>query len=290
MTQEVLEQQVAEPTADDLRNAEQAAFEAVFSAGSAEEAPAAESPAEENKPELDESSVEVSEGDATEEPEEELGIPAAKVREYLAEVEDFKQHRDRLYGMVGSLKQQLQQVSERAQQQVQPSGVKFSAESLKRMRSEYPELADLLAEDLSEAISVGGNVPSPVFDPSQLAPLFEQREAALTDRLQRQYEAKLLTLAHPDWQEVAQSADFKLWKGMLAPELRDRLDSSVDSYEISQGLSAFKDWKEQQVHRNVSKKQRLERAVQPSGVPATSDTATEYDDFLSGFAKVRGTS
>lgn len=291
MTQEVMEEGIAEPTAEELQQTEQAAFEAGFSGASGEEPPAEEAPVEDAEPD-----TEPEETPAEDAPEEEIaGLPASKVRELLARVSDqdqkikeYEQHRDRLYGMVGSLKQELQKV---ASQPAQAGGVKLDAAAFKRMRNEYPELADLLAQDLSEAISVGGGGASAAaFDPRQLDPILAQREQAVREQIQRETEARFLAMAHPDWREVATSAEFKLWKEMLAPEVRTALDTSWDSQVIGQGLTEFKAWQQQQRSRSTSKKERLARAVQPTGVPATSDTATELDAFLAGFNAVRGVS
>lgn len=290
MTQEVV-QQDAEQTAEQLQQNEQAAFEAGYSQASGEEQPpVAEAPVE-SEPVQEE--AEVAEGTTAEE-DEIAGLPVSKVREYLADVAEMKrqlaeseQHRDRLYGSLGSLKQQLQELASKPVQ-ANAGGVKLTANTFKRLSGEYPELANLLVEDLSDTVFEPGVQP-PAFDVAQLEPMLTQRDAALADSISRKYEARLLALAHPDWKATATSTEFKLWKDMQDPEVRQTLETSWDSQVLGEGLQAFKDWRAQQQAKTVSKKQRLERAIQPSGVPATSDTATEYDAFLQGFKQARGT-
>lgn len=311
MTQEVLDQEVAEPTAEQLQQEEQAAFEAGFSSASGDEPPAAEPP-EQVDPET------VLETEQQEElaPEEEpilpeFGMTASQVREYLAEVSDLRkfrqetdQHRDRLYGMVGSLKQQLQEVSSKssaAPRELSPADMaELEAAFKEEIAGEYPELGELSSRGMSKAFSLFikklGVAPAVAPSaPAQAVP--EAPTAAIAppinvDEIERRVEQKLhvnlLAREHPDWRDVATSTDFKLWKDGLPAEQRQLLDTSWDSGVISQGLSAFKQWYQQQTQRVSSKKQRLERAIQPSGVPATSDTATDYDAFLAGFSNVRG--
>ena len=297
MTQDVIDQQDAEPTAEQLQQDEQAAFEAGYSQASGEEQPPViETPVESKPVEKAADVVEEAVEETTDE-DEIAGLPVSKVREYLADVAEMKrqlaeseQHRDRLYGSLGSLKQQLQELASKPQQ-ASAGGVKLTAATFKRLSGEYPELANLLAEDLSETVfDNGGAQPAPAFDAAQLEPMLTQRDAALAERLSRQYEAKLLSLAHPDWKATASSTEFKLWKDMQEPEVRQTLENSWDAQVLGEGLQAFKDWRAQQQAKTVSKKQRLERAIQPSGVPATSDTATEYDAFIQGFKQARGTS
>lgn len=293
MTQDVIDQQDAEQTAEQLQQNEQAAFEAGYSQASGEEQPpVVEAPVESEV--VEEVAEEVVEETADE--DEIAGLPVSKVREYLADVAEMKrqlaeseQHRDRLYGSLGSLKQQLQELASKPQQ-AGTGGIKLTAATFKRLSGEYPELANLLAEDLSETVFDNGGAQAPAFDPAQLEPMLTQRDAVLAERMGRQYEERLLSLAHPDWKDTAVSPDFKLWKDMLRPELKQRLESTWDAHEIAQGLQAFKEWNTQRQAKTVNKKQRLEKAIQPSGVPATSDTATEYDAFLQGFKQARGAS
>jgi hypothetical protein len=66
------------------------------------------------------------------------------------------------------------------------------------------------------------------------------------------------------------------------------LDNSWDSGVISSALTAYKSWHGKQQDRTAAKRNRLERAVQPNGIAATSDTAGEVDAFMAGFNAVRG--
>ena len=288
MTQEVMDQQEAEQTAEQLQQSEQAAFDAGYSEASGMELPVVE---ETPVAPVQEAAPEATEEVAPQEEDEVAGVPAGQVRQYLADIADMKrqlaeseQHRDRLYGSLGSLKQQMQELASKPQQ----GGVKLTAATFKRLSGEYPELANLLAEDLSETVFDNGGAQAPAFDAAQLEPILTQRDAALAERMSHQYEVRLLALAHPDWRTTAASAEFKLWKDMQDPEVKQTLDNSWDSQVLGEGLQAFKEWRDQQQSKTVSKKQRLERAIQPTGVPATSDTATEYDAFLQGFKQARG--
>jgi hypothetical protein len=170
--------------------------------------------------------------------------------------------------------------------------VRLTGESLKRLRGEYPELAELLAQDLSEAVAVG-NTPAPAgVDPQQIEQLVAKRTAEVERRAQdqtmKQVQQLLLARDHPDWKEVAGSAEFSLWKANLDPRERTMLENSWDSSVIGSALTAYKGWRGKQAEKMVSKRNRLERAIQPNGIAGNNDTAGEVDAFLAGFNAVRG--
>lgn len=282
-----------EVSTEELQQQEADAFEAGFAEASGAEVvpPAEPKPAE--APVVEQTS----------EPEQEevipeFGLTPSAIRARLAKVDEVDQlrqemqqltmHRDRQYGVIGEMKQRMQQLQE--MKPAQPS-VHLTAGNLKRLQGEYPELAELLAQDLSEAVSLGGAAPSVGMDSQQIEQMLAQRTAEVERRAQdgtmKQVQELLLARDHPDWKAVAASSDFSLWKANLDPRERTMLDSSWDSGVISSAISAFKGWRDKQTERVSSKKQRLERAIQPNGVYANSDTAGEADAFMAGFNAVR---
>ena len=273
---------------EDSIQAEEDAFNAAFAQASGGEEPAPEpepEPQPEPKPEP--------------EPEEEVipefGLTASAMRERLAQVDKMQaemqqliQHRDRQYGTIGELKQRIQTMQEAKPSQ--PT-IRLTGESLKRLRGEYPELAELLAQDLSEAVSVGGGPASAGISSQEIEQMMAKRAAEAERRAQensmKQVHQMLLAREHPDWKNVANSSDFTLWKANLDPRERTMLENSWDSSVISSALTAFKGWRDKQREKASSKRDRLERAIQPSGVVAKNDTGGEADAFMAGFNAVR---
>lgn len=282
-----------EVSTEELQQQEADAFEAGFAEASGAEVVPPTEPKPAEAPVVEQAS----------EPEQEevipeFGLTPSAIRARLAKVDEVDRlrqemqqltmHRDRQYGVIGEMKQRMQQLQE--MKPAQPS-VRLTAGNLKRLQGEYPELAELLAQDLSEAVSLGGAAPSVGMDSQQIERMLAQRTAEVERRAQdgtmKQVQELLLARDHPDWKAVAASSDFSLWKANLDPRERTMLDSSWDSSVISSAISAFKGWRDKQTERVSSKKQRLERAIQPNGVYANSDTAGEADAFMAGFNAVR---
>jgi hypothetical protein len=301
MTNEVLDQEEAagyEAVAEVQEQDDQSAFEAGFAQASGKEV---SNPVETPAVEVQEAVVEDSATEeaaaepVAEEPEidQTYGLPVFQIKELLAkaaEMDNLKAElastRDRLFGHLGEVKRSLQEVKQQA-----PKGVALSAATFKRLSGEYPELAELLAQDLSEVPISNGGTPS-AFDPSQLDPIFDQRLQQYQETVQRQQETRLLDMFHPNWRDVAASADFKLWKQSLEPEIQNELDNSWDAAFLSQGFTAYDQWRNQQAERtrtaSESRKQRLTQAMTPTGVPGNASTADDLDAFLAGFNGVRG--
>jgi hypothetical protein len=303
MTNEVVDQNApGYETGEEVQDEnDQSAFEAGFASASGKEVASStqsavkaevEAEAVAEVPATEEAVAEA----AAEEPEIDptYGLPTFQVKELLAkaaEVDNLRAElahtRDRLFGHLGEVKKTMQEL----RQQQPQGGVKLSAASLKRLSGEYPELAELLAQDLSELPVSGGATPR-AFDPSQLDPIFDQRLKQHQEVMQRQQEARWLDMLHPNWREVAASPDFKLWKQSLEPDVQKELDNSWDAAFLAQGFGAFENWRNQQAERtrtaSESRKQRLTQAITPTGVPSQSSTADDLDAFMSGFNAVRG--
>lgn len=280
---------------EELQQQEAAGFEAGFAEASGHEMPPVES---EPQPEPQSAAPEPEPEPEVEEIIPEFGLTPSAMRQRLARIDELDalkaemqqmvQHRDRQYGTIGELKQRLQQMQDRPAQ----SSTRLTSASLKRLSGEYPELAELLAQDLSEAIETGGTPATAAFDPQQIEELLAKRSSEFERRAQdgtmKQVQQLLLARDHPDWKDVAASADFTLWKSNLDPRERTMLDNTWDSGVISSAITAYKSWQGKQQERTVSKRNRLERAIQPNGVYATNDTAGEVDAFMAGFNAVRG--
>lgn len=203
---------------------------------------------------------------------------AAEVDRIRAEMES---HNRKVFGRFGELQGEMKKLMD------SPKGqpVKITRDTFKRLQAEFPDLAELLAEDLSDVLT------SPAqsnFDPAQLEEQFKAKTEEFNTRIEevtRKQETKLLTMKHPGWRQTVQSDDFTLWKGTLPEDVRTQLDNSWDAAFISDALTAFDTWKgrgAQQANK------RLESAITPQGVPAPSPPQpSEEDAFVSGFKTAR---
>lgn len=211
------------------------------------------------------------------EPEPEVKLIAGytedQIKEAFATIDSLKQRESKVFGSLGSMKQTLDSI--RTQQQA--PAVKVTPDSFKRLSKEFPEIAQMLAEDLGESFSGS----APVFDDTKIDERIQTSNKAI--------ESKLLTIQHRDWKTVTQSDDFRGWKDSLPPATKAELESSWDAEFLGEKISEFKEWKAKASQSKQVNRQRLEAAIPPksgnaSGKPALSET----DAFAAAFNKARG--
>lgn len=264
-------EQAAAPSQDD------AAFEQGFNAAQGKEV-TAPAPVPEPAPE------------PAPEPEPEPAPPAepefttAQIKELVEKVSAMQQRESKVFGTIGALKQQLDQF--KAQPQPSQAAIKLTAEKLKRLSAEFPEMAAMLSEDLNEALA--GAPAAPALDPQQLQQQVQQIIDGRLTETSRTYEMKLLSLQHRDWQQVVQSPEFKTWKESLPEKDRTELDNSWEASFIGEKLTEFKDWKNKTVQTTQNRKARLEAAITPRGNPQSPPAPSAEDAFVSGFKQARG--
>lgn len=233
---------------------------------------------------VDESEPSVqSEPEVEPEPEPEpvriAGYTETELRDLLSrfqEVDRLKEREAKVFGTLGSLKQAID-----AMRNQQPNATaRISKDRFKRLSAEFPEMAEMLAEDLS-----GLALPQQAgLDISAVEAVINER----VERASRVQETKLLSVTHKDWRQVVQEPEFAEWKGNLAPEAREVLDNGWDAELISEGLTAFKEWKSRTTQAKVSKQSRLEAAVAPKTTARAAPVQTDEDAFIKGFREARG--
>jgi hypothetical protein len=278
-----------------------AADDAAFSAGFSEargENPSAD-PIDENstvtpnedKDQGGESEAQVKEGTIEEQVQQALmfGLPESRIKELLlkaGEVDSISARVEKAFSRYGELNRTIQNMQQRS------GGVQLNAAALKRMSGEYPELAEMLASDLNDALSGMGGASQPAFDPSIIETEVQGRIADVRIGLEQDMEKRLLKREHRDWESVVSSDDFKLWRANVLPaEESERLGASWDSEFISDKLTEFKEWKSQAGAKTVTKEnkqKRLESAVTPRGDAGGPPALNEDEAFLAGFKNARG--
>jgi hypothetical protein len=222
------------------------------------------------------------------EPQKFSSITEDQLKELLAkaaEVDKLKEREQRINGTLGSLKQSIDAL--RNQPKPTATQVQLTKEAFKKTASVFPEIAEMLAEDLNGVLTARG--ASPV-DPSQFAQVenkFNERLQQSQQAMQQQFESKVLTVMHPDWKQVVPSPEFQQWKQTLPQEVLQELDNSWDAEFIGFKLNEFKDWKSKAVQGQAQKKSRLEAAITPRGGPI-APTKTIDDAFIQGFKEAKG--
>lgn len=215
------------------------------------------------------------------------------VQDKLAEIDSFKERSTRLvdqsFGKIGELNRTLQQLQPMVNK---AGGVKLSAASLKRLGTEFPEMAQMLAEDLSEALGAAPQEEKPV----EQKPEVEAAPAVPTVEIKH-----LLSIdkAHPDWRDTIRSEDFNKWGNSLPAGMFESIVTSNDYETVITALDAFKVYQQKQLaakprgtevpaespvppkKQNVTK--RLEAAITPRGTASTPSSLTDGDLFRQGF-------
>lgn len=180
--------------------------------------------------------------------------------------------RDTVFGKVGELKQKIEAMK------TQSHGISPAARE--RLKADFPELADMLFEEAAPVEQQPVEV-----QPQAAAPVAEDGD--------RKIERRLLTWDHRDWEQIVAGQEFADWKdSMLKPEEVAALDESWDADFISGKITQFKEWKAAEAKRTAEsdlKKQRLNQAVVPRGVPRVNTSSSGADDeeaaMLEAFGK-----
>lgn len=217
------------------------------------------------------------------------GLTEDQVKNLLlkaGEVDKLSDRIEKAFGKHGEAMRAIQQLQQR-----QTGGVQLNASALKRLSSEFPEMAEMLASDLSEALAgQSGGASQPSYDPDLIEQHLQGRVADVRAGLEQDMEKRLLKREHRDWETVVTSDDFKLWKdNVLNQEDSQKLGASWDSDFISEKLDEFKAWRNKSSVSKENKQKRLEAAVTPrggSGQPSTIQS--EEEAMFSAFKNARG--
>lgn len=285
----------------EARAAEEAAFTAGFAESRGEEPEAGTVvPDEPVTPEPTEKVVDPVEVVAEVEPAKLFaGLTEEQIGAALARSGTLQGTVDKMAGRIGQLMQQIESL--RTNPPTTQQAQKALDLKLEKLSGAFPELANLLREDLA-GLSGSGAAELPASAPAGITQ--EQFDAALASKLNEtrsalteQMEIKVLTIVHPDWNQIIKTNEFALWRdNVLGPEAGRALMLSEDSAFISQNLTNFKKWRdaaaapapESPKPAPVARTTRLSNAVLPAGnAPAPQTAATEEDAFIAGFNKGR---
>lgn len=264
-------------------NDEDLAFAAAYAEARGEEPPAEQVVEEETQDQTEQESEAVDEDQPAAEEEKPViaaGLTDEQLTALLARVpkiDDLEastsKRMEQVFGKFGEMQRTINELKNGGSGQP----VRISKEQLKRTFTEYPEMAEMLAEDLSEALKMGGGSS---FDQAQFDERLAQREAAIREESTRVMEAKLLTLAHRDWEKVVSSDEFSVWKQTQDQETQDALSTSWDSLYLSDKISEFKGWQDKSKNISSLRKERLSAAVTPQSTPSTGPTVQSEDDAM----------
>lgn len=206
----------------------------------------------------------------------------AAMLEKMPKIEELEtmtaQELRKVHGKFGEINRALQELQKSVQDRKTGN---ISEAKFTRLAEEYPELAQLLSEDLKEiGLSAGG---AQAVDPQAV----EEKVAAVREDMAKQMQHNLLLIQHKDYPDVVASSDFKAWMGTLPPEEQEELNASWDAVYLGEKISAFKEWHNKKQNGSADRRERLHRAVTPQGkaAPPVPGLMTEEDGFALAFKK-----
>ena len=219
------------------------------------------------------------------------GLTEEQLQAALARNSSLQGTVDKMAGRLGQLMQQIETL--RTAPATPAAAAKLDLK-LEKLGESFPELANLLREDLA---AVGA---APVESAEPAAPVvvgitqeeLNARLAAITETTNEAIEVKVLSIAHPDWKNVITTPQFALWRDTVLPAGDGvKLMESQDASEISAGLTAFKEWAKPRVEPPPPpppppRTTRLANAVLPNGgaAPAPVAELSEEAAFAASFA------
>lgn len=205
---------------------------------------------------------------------------------------------DKMAGRMGQLMQQIEAL--RATPPTTQAAQVALDLKLEKLSGSFPELANLLREDLQGLQSAQAAAPAPAAPPGitqeQIDTMFAERLGTTTAKLTEQMEMKILSIQHPDWLQVIQTPQFAVYRDNVLPAgVGKQLMESEDSAFISAKLTEFKEWRAKSQAPAPAKpaipparQSRLAQAVIPNGDrSAPKAPQTEEDAFIAGFKNAR---
>jgi hypothetical protein len=212
------------------------------------------------------------------------GYTEEEVREALSQIGKLQKSLDTVNGTYGSRLDNQQKVIDELRQRGSTVGG-LTTDKLTRLSKEFPEIAEMLASDLSEYVTQGA---APQFDPEIIERSVSTKMQLVEERIaakERELELRALTRAHRDWRDVAafeQSADgsiawknqaFGKWVDSQPAEVKTQLLNSNDADYLSDRLTEFK-----AIKPKVANKEVIEAAVRPRGVQGRVAADPELDE------------
>lgn len=218
------------------------------------------------------------------------GLKESEIKALLVQAGEVKEFREKtekelrnLFGRFGDIKAQLTTANAGLGKR------EINAAALKKLNEGYPEIAELLAGDLSALLTATPSAATPGVTQEQIDAHVNKVVADRVADAVEQVNRDLLTRFHSDWEAIRESDDLALWLGTQPAEYRNKFLQSTSATFVSDGLDKFKAWKSQTQESRQQSTRRLETAIAPKGrgapgAPPVSDHAA----FLRGVNRVRG--
>ena len=225
------------------------------------------------------------------------GFTEEEIRAAMEMIPKLQKTIDTTNGTFGSRLAEQQQLITQLQAQRQAVG-SLSPEKLTRLSKEYPELAEIIASDLSEFIGQNGGQQQVIaLDPEQQARITNEIVAQRLLEKERNDELKALGKKHADWKETAsftldesnnsinwKNPKFGEWVKQQPAEVANRITGVWDADFVAEQLDKFKE-----AIKPKAVPKEIQDAVLPKGTrrqaTSTSDLSEEEAAYRAEMAR-----
>ncbi len=260
------------------RAAEQAAFDASFES---DDEPVAKKP--EPAPETITGPSAAEQPKAEKKPEPEAAQPAPSPK---ADDSDVKAELRKLHGRIGALNDQLQQALKAKETDGKPAVLTHT--ELKRLKAEFPEMAELLGADIADAMA---GVKATAIDPDEIAKLVSRGVATEVAKVREDF----VNAEHANWKTDLWTGEpgasdrtpaYEAWRKTMTPEQANAIEASQSPAFVTRKLSEFYAWKDKASKAEAEKQNRLKAAVTPQGTArAGPQNLSDDEALMKGFAE-----
>ena len=207
-----------------------------------------------------------------------------KANKYDELQERLTKTHDKAFGKIGQLEQDFREFKALRQQPVEQTAI--TKETFKNVTEYFADedFAEKLAQDLA-GIQFGQSL-SPAND--EISKIREELKES-----KQQFEVKILTMAHPDWNSVINKPEFQTWSNTLNDEGKAELlalaSDKWDGLQAANAISAFKNWESKKADAEKRKQDRLAAAIPVKNAGSTTRTSTldAEDAFNAGLKSVQ---
>lgn len=260
------------------------AAQAAFAASFTEEAPKA-TPGPTPEP----TAPPQAEPSATPEPEkQEEAAPPAPSPEPTPAPYDAQAAIRKLQGQIGDLNSLLREQMKKKEEAGKPTTV--TAVELRRMKEQFPELAEFLQEDLAESLAaLAPKAP----DPTEVQGLIEKGVSQGVAQQMAVMREQIVTDSHANWKTdlwqdgqlgTQRTADYAAWLKSMPPEQAKAFEESENPFYVAKRIAEFYEWRDQAAKAKQQQQDRLKAGITPKGVPrAGQPTMSDEEALRKGF-------
>jgi hypothetical protein len=224
------------------------------------------------------------------------GLTEDQITAALARASQQQATIDKLGGRIGHLIQQVEQLKNTPRTVADQRSFDVK---LTKLSQAFPELAELLREDLQGLTP--GEAPvaapaAPTFTAEDVDRIVTEKLTSFSQQQERGMEVRALGSVHPDWEQVIRTPQFALWRDNVIEDGAALMESESAQF-ISRKLTEFKDWVKATTVAPTpaptpaprkNPQQRLRDAILPdTPTPPTTGTVSEEDAFAAAFATER---